>query len=78
MDYSALEPSRAVHADAAIVVRDLVKQYEDVLAVDGISFAAIRPLWGMLTIAFAVGLGLSTTLLEPATTAAAFDERLER
>jgi hypothetical protein len=32
----------------------------------------------MLTIAFAVGLGLSTTLLEPATTAAAFDEPLER
>ena len=48
------------------------------LAIDGISFAAVRPLWGMLTIAFAVGLGLSTTLLEPATTAAAFDERLER
>jgi serine/threonine protein kinase len=43
------------------------------LAVDGISFAAVRPLWGMLTIAFAAGLALSTTLLEPATTAAAFE-----
>src|SRR5262249_44309339 len=42
------------------------------LAVDGISFAGVRPLWGMLTIAFAAGLALSTTLLEPATTAAAF------
>jgi serine/threonine protein kinase len=44
------------------------------LAVDGISFAAVRPLWGMLTIAFATGLALSTTLLEPATTAAAFNQ----
>jgi eukaryotic-like serine/threonine-protein kinase len=43
------------------------------LAIDGTSFASIRPLWGMLTIAFAAGLALSTTLLEPATTAAAFD-----
>jgi serine/threonine protein kinase len=43
------------------------------LAVDGISFASVRPLWGMLTIAFAAGLALSTTLLEPATTSAAFD-----
>ena len=43
------------------------------LAVDGISFASVRPLWGMLTIAFAAGLALSTTLLEPATTAAAFN-----
>jgi hypothetical protein len=42
------------------------------LAVDGISFADVRPLWGMLTIAFAAGLALSTTLLESATTAAAF------
>jgi eukaryotic-like serine/threonine-protein kinase len=47
------------------------------LAVDGISFAGVRPLWGMLTIAFAAALALSTTLLEPATTAAAFDDRLE-
>jgi serine/threonine protein kinase len=43
------------------------------LAVDGISFAGVRPLWGMLTIAFAAALALSTTLLESATTAAAFD-----
>jgi len=43
------------------------------VAVDGISFAGVRPLWGMLTIAFAAGLALATTLLEPATTAAAFD-----
>jgi hypothetical protein len=32
----------------------------------------------MLTIAFAAALALSTTLLEPATTAAAFDDRLGR
>jgi hypothetical protein len=44
------------------------------LAVDGISFAGVRPLWGMLTTAFAAGLALATTLLEPATTAAAFDQ----
>jgi serine/threonine protein kinase len=44
------------------------------LAIDGISFASVRPLWGMLTIAFSTGLALSTTLLEPATTAAAFDD----
>jgi hypothetical protein len=43
------------------------------LAIDGVSFASIRPLWGMLTIAFAAGVALSTTLLEPATTSAAFD-----
>jgi len=43
------------------------------LAVDGVSFVGIRPLWGMLTIAFAAGLALSTLLMEPATTAAAFD-----
>jgi hypothetical protein len=43
------------------------------LAVDGISFVGVRPLWGMLTIAFTAGLALSTTLLEPATTAAAFE-----
>jgi serine/threonine protein kinase len=42
------------------------------LAVDGISFVGVRPLWGMLTIAFAASLALSTTLMEPATTAAAF------
>jgi hypothetical protein len=57
----------------AVVVIDLV--IAAALAVDGISFASVRPLWGMLTIAFATGLALSTTLLEPATTAAAFDER---
>jgi serine/threonine protein kinase len=44
------------------------------LAVDGISFAAVRPLWAMLTIAFSVGLALSTLLMEPATTAAAFNQ----
>ncbi len=44
------------------------------LAVDGISIASARPLWGMLTIAFAAGVALSTTLMEPATTAAAFEE----
>ena len=43
------------------------------LAADGVSFVGVRPLWGMLTIAFAAGLALSTTLLEPATTAAAFE-----
>jgi hypothetical protein len=55
----------------AVVLIDLLMAAG--LAVDGISFASVRPLWGMLTIAFAAGLGLSTTLLEPATTAAAFD-----
>jgi len=44
------------------------------LAVDGISIVAIRPLWGMLTIAFSAGLALTTTLMESATTAAAFDQ----
>jgi len=43
------------------------------LAADGISFVGIRPLWAMLTVAFAAGLALSTMLMEPATTAAAFD-----
>jgi hypothetical protein len=38
------------------------------------SFVGIRPLWGMLTIAFAAGLALSTTLMEPATTEAAFKQ----
>jgi serine/threonine protein kinase len=56
----------------AVVVIDLLMAAA--LAVDGISFVGIRPLWGMLTIAFAAGLALSTTLLEPATTAAAFDK----
>jgi serine/threonine protein kinase len=55
----------------AVVVIDLLMAAG--LAVDGISFAGVRPLWGMLTIAFATGLALSTTLMEPATTAAAFD-----
>jgi hypothetical protein len=55
----------------AVVVIDLLMA--GALAVDGISFVGIRPLWGMLTIAFAAGLALSTTLLEPATTAAAFE-----
>jgi serine/threonine protein kinase len=57
----------------AVVVIDLL--IAAALAVDGISFASVRPLWGMLTIAFSTGLALSTTLLEPATTAAAFDDR---
>jgi hypothetical protein len=56
----------------AVVVIDLLMALG--LAADGISIAAIRPLWGMLTIAFAAGLALSTTLMEPATTAAAFDQ----
>jgi hypothetical protein len=55
----------------AVVVIDLLMA--GALAADGISFVGIRPLWGMLTIAFAAGLALSTTLLEPATTAAAFE-----
>jgi serine/threonine-protein kinase len=55
----------------AVVVIDLLMAAG--LAVDGISFAGVRPLWGMLTVAFATGLALSTTLMEPATTAAAFD-----
>jgi serine/threonine protein kinase len=60
----------------AVVAIDLLMAAA--LAVDGISFASVRPLWGMLTIAFAAALALSTTLLEPATTAAAFDDRIER
>jgi eukaryotic-like serine/threonine-protein kinase len=59
----------------AVVVIDLLIALG--LASDGISIAAIRPLWGMLTIAFAAGVALSTTLMEPATTAAAFDHRSE-
>jgi eukaryotic-like serine/threonine-protein kinase len=54
-----------------VVVIDLLMAAA--LAIDGISFAGIRPLWAMLTIAFSTGLALSTTLLEPATTAAAFN-----
>jgi hypothetical protein len=57
----------------AVVVVDLLIAAG--LAVDGVSIAGIRPLWGMLTIAFAAGLALSTTLMEPATTAAAFGQQ---
>jgi serine/threonine protein kinase len=56
----------------AVVVIDLLMAAG--LAVDGVSFAAVRPLWAMLTIAFSTGLALSTTLMEPATTAAAFNQ----
>jgi hypothetical protein len=55
----------------AVVAIDLLMAAS--LAADGISFVAIRPLWAMLTVAFAAGLALSTMLMEPATTAAAFD-----
>ena len=44
------------------------------LAADGLSIAAVRPLWGMLTIALAAGIALAATLMEPATTAATFPE----
>jgi serine/threonine protein kinase len=44
------------------------------LAADGLSIATARPLWGMLTIALAVGIALAAILMEPATTAATFPE----
>ena len=44
------------------------------LAIDGLSVAAARPLWGMLTVAFAAGIALATILIEPATAEATFPE----
>jgi hypothetical protein len=42
------------------------------LAASGVDALSVRPLWGMLTIAFAAAIALARTMLEPATTAAAF------
>ena len=42
MSPQRIDASGAELADAAIVVRDLVKRYDEVLAVDGISFAVRR------------------------------------
>jgi hypothetical protein len=44
------------------------------LAIDGLSVATARPLWSMLTIAFAAGIALATILIEPATAEATFPE----
>ena len=43
------------------------------LFVDGLLFASIRPLYAMLTMALALGIALAALIMEPATTAAAFD-----
>lgn len=54
----------------AVVAIDLLIAFA--LAIDGASIVTARPLWGMLTIAFSAALALATTLMEPATTDAAF------
>jgi hypothetical protein len=44
------------------------------LVVAGVQLAAARPLWSVLTIGLAAGIALATTLMEPATAAAAWPE----
>jgi hypothetical protein len=44
------------------------------LALSGLTLVSARPLAGVLTVAFAVGLAMSTMMIEPATTAAAFGQ----
>jgi hypothetical protein len=43
------------------------------LGADGLSIAAARPLWGVLTVGLAVGIALATLLMEPATSATLFE-----
>jgi hypothetical protein len=43
------------------------------LGVDGLSIAAARPLWGVLTVGLAVGIALAALLMEPATSATLFE-----
>ena len=42
------------------------------LFADGLLLAATKPLWGVLTMALAVGIALASLLMEPSTTEAAF------
>lgn len=44
------------------------------LALDGLSIAPVRPLWGVLTVGLAAGIALATLLMEPATAAVTFSE----
>jgi serine/threonine-protein kinase len=44
------------------------------LALDGLRIAPARPLWAVLTIALAVGVALAAWVMEPATTAAVFED----
>lgn len=44
------------------------------LFVDASMFVRLRPLWGMLTMALALGIAMAALIMEPATTAAAFGE----
>jgi hypothetical protein len=44
------------------------------VAIDGLSIATVRPLWGVLTIGLGAGIAVAAVLIEPATTGAAFPE----
>ena len=44
------------------------------LALDGLTVAPVRPLWGVLTVGLAAGIALATLLIEPATAAVTFSE----
>ena len=71
---SAINPSRL--KDEHLRVRRTLTAVDlliaAALAVDGLSIASIRPLWGVLTVGLAAGIALATLLMEPATAAATF------
>jgi len=56
----------------AVRVADLVISAG--LLADGLGLVPIKPLWGVLTMAVAVGIALAALLMEPATTDAAFGQ----
>jgi hypothetical protein len=64
-------PSERRRLRPVIVAIDLMMSAGCALA--GLMLSIERPLTGVLTIALAIGLALATTLIEPATTHAAFD-----
>ena len=43
-------------------------------AMSGLVLVSVRPLYGVLTVGLAIGLALATLVMEPATTAAAFNQ----
>jgi len=59
--------ARAVRAADLVIAAGLLA--------DGLEVAPIKPLWGVLTMAVAVGIGLAAVLMEPATTDAAFGDQ---
>jgi eukaryotic-like serine/threonine-protein kinase len=61
-----------LRVQATVVVIDLLIAGN--LVVDGVQIATARPLWSVLTIGLAAGIALATTLMEPATAAAAWPE----